>query len=200
MSWDPILLVRRVGVIALIAFLCHPASAQNSSDPEQLLAEADRLAWLKAWTKAEPLYTAAAREFAARGDKRNALYAQINALRGQLPRLSVPEVSERLANLLEDPLVLADDRLRLRTLIIKGETDEDLDPSLSEQSWNEALALAEKLGESAWANRARGELGLVAFLSGDINNAVIRLGQAMKVAESNGDVASLVRWLTLFGT
>ena len=33
-------------------------------------------------------------------------------------------------------------------------------------------------------------LGLVAFLSGDINNAVIRLGQAMKVAESNGDVAS----------
>ena len=59
--------------------------------------------------------------------------------------------------------------------------------------------MAEKLGESAWANRARGELGLVAFLLGDINNAVIRLGQAMKVAESNGDVASLVRWLTLFG-
>ena len=31
-------------------------------------------------------------------------------------------------------VVLADDRLRLRTLIIKGETDDDLDPSLSEQS------------------------------------------------------------------
>ena len=182
MSWDPIHLVQRVGVVALIAFLCHPASAQNTSAPEQQLVEAERLAWLKAWTKAEPLYTAAEREFAARGDKRNALYAQINALRGQLPRLPVPEVSERLANYLDDPLVLADDRLRLRTLIIKGETDEDLDPSLSEQSWSEALALAEKLGEPAWANRARGELGLVAFLSGDINNAVIRLGQAMKVS------------------
>src|SRR5205809_2575180 len=87
----------------------------------------------------------------------------------------------------------------LPILIIKGETDEDLDPSLSERSWNAALALAEQLGEPAWANRARGELGLVAFLSGDINNAVIRLGQSMKVAESNGDVPSLVRWLTLFG-
>ena len=199
MSWDPIQLVQRVGVVALVAFLCHPASAQNTSAPEQQLVEAERLAWLKAWTKAEPLYAAAEREFAARGDMRNALYAQINALRGRLPRLPVPEVSERLANYLDDPLVLADDRLRLRTLVIKGETDEDLDPSLSEQSWSEALALAEKLGEPAWANRARGELGLVAFLSGDINNAVIRLGQAMKVAESNGDVASLVRWLTLFG-
>ena len=48
-------------------------------------------------------------------------------------------------------------------LIIKGETDEDLDPSLSQRSWTEALALAQKLGEAGWANRARGELGLVAF-------------------------------------
>jgi CHAT domain-containing protein len=199
MSWDAILLLCRAGVVALTVFLCNPASGQNMSNPEQLLAEAERLAWMKAWTKAEPLYAAAERAFAARGDRRNALYAQINALRGQLPRLPVPEVSERLADHLEDPLVVADDRLRLRTLIIKGETDEDLDPSLSERSWTEALALAEKLGEAAWANRARGELGLVAFLLGDTNNAVIRLGQAMKVAESNGDVASLVRWMTLFG-
>lgn len=53
--------------------------------------------------------------------------------------------------------------------------------------------MAEKLGDSAWANRAQGELGLVAFLLGDINSAVIKLGQALKVAESNRDVASLVR-------
>ena len=30
----------------------------------------------------------------------------------------------------------------------QGETDEDLDPSLSEQSWREALTIAEKLGEA----------------------------------------------------
>ena len=84
-------------------------------------------------------------------------------------------------------------------LIIKGETDEDLDPSLSQRSWTEALALAQKLGEAGWANRARGELGLVAFLQGDTNTAIVNLGQAIKVAETSGDTSSLVRWLTLFG-
>lgn len=134
-----------------------------------------------------------------RGDERNALYARVSYLRSQLPRLPVADVSARLAAYLDHPLVQADDRLRLRCLVIKGETDEDLDPSLAEQSWREAQALAEKLGEAAWANRARGELGLVAFLQGDIGGSVTRLGQALKVAESNGDLSSQVRWLTLFG-
>jgi hypothetical protein len=70
----------------------------------------------------------AERAFTARDDERNALYAAINVLRGQLPRLPVPEISDRLAEYLEHPLVKADDRLRLRTLVIKGETDTDLDP------------------------------------------------------------------------
>lgn len=68
----------------------------------------------------------------------------------------MPEVSQRLADHLEDPLVLADDLLKLRTLIIKAETDEDLDPSLAEQSWNEALTLAQELGEAGLGeSRAR---------------------------------------------
>ena len=92
-----------------------------------------------------------------------------------------------------------DQRLRLRVLINKGETDEDLDPSLSQRSWTEALALAQKLGEAGWANRAHGELGLVAFLQGDTNTAIVNLGQAIKVAEVMGDTSSLVRRLTLFG-
>ena len=58
----------------------------------------------------------------------------------------------------------SDDRFRLRVLVIKGETDEELDPTLAAESWRAAQALAEKLGDAPWANRARGELGLVAFL------------------------------------
>jgi CHAT domain-containing protein/Tfp pilus assembly protein PilF len=195
MSWGRIPL----GLALAGAVLGYSASAQNTSDPEKLLEQAERLAWLKAWTRAEPLYDQAARLFTARGDRRNALYAEINRLRGELPRLAIPEVSQRLAEYLDDPVVQGDDRLHLRCLTIKGETDVDLDPSLSERSWREALALAEKLGDAGWANRAKGELGLVAFLQGDINNSVIRLGQALKIAETNGDIASLVRWLTLFG-
>jgi CHAT domain-containing protein/predicted negative regulator of RcsB-dependent stress response len=190
-------LVSIVGTL-LALLQCTPAVAQVA-DPHKLLAEADRLAWLRVWTRAEPLYAKAREAFIASGDERNALYAEVSRLRGQLPTLAVPEVSERLSEYLDNPLVQSDDRLRLRVLIIKGETDEDLDPSLSQRSWTEALALAQKLNEPAWANRARGELGLVAFLQGDTNTAVVNLGQAIKVAETNGDTSSLVRWLTLFG-
>ena len=76
----------------------------------------------------------------------NAIYAQISALRGQLPRLAVPAASARFAEYLEHPLVRSDDRLRLRCLVIKGETDEDLDPFLAVASWREAQSIAEKLG------------------------------------------------------
>jgi tetratricopeptide (TPR) repeat protein len=190
---------RRVVRAVLATTLCQLTFAQSNGDPEKLIEQAERLAWLKAWTRAAPLYAEAERLYATRGDRRNTLYAQINKLQGQLPQLLVPEVSQCLAEYLEDPIVQSDERLRLQTLIIKGETDVDLDPFLAEQSWSVALNLADRLGEAAWANRAHGELGLVAFLLGDINNAVIKLGQALKVAESNRDVASLVRWLTLFG-
>src|SRR5438128_6189989 len=103
-----------VGNVAVVVVLVvgSPAIAQES-DPHKLLAEADRLAWLRAWTTAEPLFTAVERAFAAQGDERDAMYARVSALRGQLPRLPVPEVSDHLGVLLEDPVVLGDDRLRL---------------------------------------------------------------------------------------
>ncbi|WP_291981100.1 CHAT domain-containing protein [Luteitalea sp.] len=173
--------------------------AQPAPDPHALLAEGDRLAWLRAWSQAEPQFTEARRLFAAAGDERNALYAEISALRARLPRLAVPEASARLAEYLEHPLMPADDRLRLRCLVIKGETDEDLDPTLAGAAWKEALTVAERLGDEAWANRARGELGLVAFLEGNAGGAVMALGSALKQAQANGDVSSQVRWLTLFG-
>jgi len=197
MAYDRFHVVGNVGVVLAI-LLCSPARAQDT-DPHKLLAEADRLAWLRVWTRAEPLYADAREAFVRNGDRRNALYAEVSRLRGQLPTLPVPEVSERLSAYLDDPVVQNDERLRLRVLIIKGETDEDLDPSLSQRSWTEALALAQNLGEAGWANRARGELGLVAFLQGDTNTAIVNLGQAIKVAETSGDTSSLVRWLTLFG-
>lgn len=169
------------------------------SGPAELLKEADRLAWLRAWTTAGPLFAQAEREFVAAGDQRNALYAKISHLRSELPRLAVPAASATLADYLDHPLVRSDDRLRLRCLVIKGETDEDLDPTSAAQSWREAQAIAERLGDAAWANRAKGELGVTAFLLGDVGSSVIALGEALKTAQANGDLSSQVRWLTLFG-
>lgn len=192
---------RSLWQISLAALLAVPGftAAAQTADPHSILGEADRLAWLRAWTRAEPMYGEARKGFVAAGDRRNALYAEICQLRGHLPKLAVPEVSERLERYLDDPLVQADERLRLRVLVIKGETDADLDPALSQRSWNEAQTLAEKLGEAGWANRARAEIGLAAFLHGDTNTAIVNIGQALKVAESTRDVSSVVRWLTLFG-
>src|SRR5215471_10651233 len=178
----------RMGLVLLACSVAGAVLAQNTVDPQKLIAEAERLAWLKAWTRAAPLYSEAEKIFGSRGDRRNTLYAQISWLRGELPRLAAPEVSQRLADYLDDPLLQNDERLRLRCLVIKGETDTDLDPVVAEQSWREALTIAERLGDQPWANRARGELGLVAFLQGNVGAAVIQLGRALKFAESSGDV------------
>ncbi|MCC6178181.1 MAG: CHAT domain-containing protein [Chloroflexi bacterium] len=178
--------------------LASPASAQPT-DPAKLLEEADRLAWMKSWARAEPLFAEAEKAFAAKGDRLNTLHAQVSRLRSQLARRPVPEVSRRLGDYLDNPSVQGDDRLLLRVLVAKGETDEDLDPASARKSWQAALTLAEKLGEAATANRARGELGVVAALLGEVGASVIQLGTALKVAQANGDMPSVVRWLTLFG-
>lgn len=185
-----------VGLIALST--SHAISAQTH-DPEKILEQAERLAWLKAWVQAAPLYAEAERLFDARNDRRNALFARISHVRGELHRLSVPEVSQQLAEYLELPLLQTDKALRLRCLVIKGETDEDLDPVKAERAWREAADIAKEIGDLKWANRAQGELGIVAYMQGDISGAIIQLGQALKVAETNGDTPSQIRWLTLFG-
>src|SRR5829696_7807915 len=77
----------RVGIVGtlLAALLCPPVVAQTS-DPHKLIAEADRLAWLRVWTRAEPLYAKAREEFIAHGDERNALYAEVSRLGESRPR------------------------------------------------------------------------------------------------------------------
>ena len=73
MPWGPgSLLFRRVGIALLAAILSQPTYAQTNADPAKLIEQAERLAWLKAWTRAEPLYAEADRLFTARGDPRNA--------------------------------------------------------------------------------------------------------------------------------
>ncbi|OLE12750.1 MAG: hypothetical protein AUG89_06860 [Acidobacteria bacterium 13_1_20CM_4_56_7] len=53
--------------------LRDPKSSQN---PEILLAEANRLAWVFNWPKAQPLYVRAEELSREKGDTRNEVYAQ----------------------------------------------------------------------------------------------------------------------------
>ena len=174
-------------------------SAQDSmpGTPEAQIAEAERLAWLKNWHRAEPFFAAAERGFQARGDKRNTLFAQIGRLRGQLPRLPLAETSDTLATLLDDPVVQSDPELKLRCLVVKGDVDMDFDVELAYRDWTEALEVAQQLGHKAWVNRANAELGLIAFLQGDSRTSVLKLFGALKTAESLGDIGAHIRYSTI---
>ncbi|HLG96631.1 MAG TPA: CHAT domain-containing tetratricopeptide repeat protein [Bryobacteraceae bacterium] len=168
-------------------------------EADRLLAEGERLAWLKNWQAAEPYFARAEAAFRNAGNARNALYAEISRLRGELPKLSLIETSELLAEKLEDPLMAQDLRLRLRCLVVKGDVDLDLDTELAERDWAEALEVATKLKDAAWMNRASGELGIISFLHGDSRKATLMVAGALTKAQALNDVGAQIRYLTLIG-
>jgi len=191
---------RHVARIILAIVLAGSVSTLVSAlqeDPLEILKEADRLAWLRNWSKAEPLFARAEQQFLARSDQRNALYARVGRLRGELPRLSIQQTSNELAELLENPIVQNDPQLRLRVLIVKGDTDMDLDIDLAQRDWSEALMVAKKLGDVVWESRAMGELGLIEFMQGNTAGAMVKVAGTISAAQQRGDVSSQVRFMTL---
>src|SRR5579859_538375 len=194
-----------VGFLAQHAYRSHrhvqsaAVSVETSNDPHALLAEANRLSWLFNWPKAGPLYQRAADLFTQAGDTRNALYAQIGVIRSQAETMPFADISSFLAAQLETPLIQHDPRLRLWCLVSKGMTDIEIDVPTAERDWEEAQSLAESLGENGWANRARGELGLLAFLDGDSKKARRLVGRALLSAIASGDIGGEVRYLEVIG-
>lgn len=49
--------MRALLAVAVSLAVGVPAGAQPAANPYDLLEEADRLAWLRAWSKAEPQFT-----------------------------------------------------------------------------------------------------------------------------------------------
>ena len=101
-----------------VADLLHDAEA--SKNPETLLAEANRLAWLFNWPKAGPLYVRAEELFKERGDTRNEIYARVGRIRAQSETMSWLDVSDLLGQQLEIPVVKSDPELRLWCLAVRG--------------------------------------------------------------------------------
>ena len=100
-------------VYAVVVVLVYSVFGQQG-EAERLIAEGDKLAWLKNWQAAEPFFEKAEVLFRERGDKRNELYARISRMRGQLPSRGLFETSTYLASILDEPLTKDDARLRLR--------------------------------------------------------------------------------------
>ena len=171
----------------------------QQDDAKHLLAEGDRLAWLKNWQAAEPFFAKAEVLFHKRSDRRNELYAEISRIRGELPRRGLFETSTFLDSVLEDPLLKNDAQLRLRCLTVKGDVDLDLDTDLAARDWTEALSVAKALGDSSWINRANGELGIVSYLHGDYRAGTLLVMGALSQARKLNDLGAQIRYLTLIG-
>ena len=180
-----------------VADLLRDPSA--SSNPAILLKEANRLAWLFNWPKAEPLYIRAEQLFKDKRDTRNEIYARVGRIRAQSETMSWVDVSEVLGKQLDLPIVKSDQELRLWCLAAKGYTDLEINPVSAKRVWTEAQGIAHDLREAQWEARAKGELGFVAFLEGDSRRAAIMVGDAFLSAKASGDTGNQVRLLEMMG-
>lgn len=172
---------------------------KQGQDPEDLLAEANHLSWLFNWPKAEPLYVRAEEMFKKNGDKRDEIYARVGEIRARSETMSYTDVSEVIGRELSDSVVKSDPRLRLWCLAQKGYTDIEISPALTEWDWTEARKIAKQLGETQWAERADGELGIVAFLQGESREGAKMVGEALVSAMASGDTGGEVRFLEMLG-
>jgi CHAT domain-containing protein/tetratricopeptide (TPR) repeat protein len=189
-------------VVLSTSVLAEPQETPNPVAPRDahaLLAEADRLAWLFNWPAAGPLYEEAERLFTEAGDPRNALHAKIGKVRSEAETMSFVDLSDYLTTALEDPVVAKDPKLRLWILAGKGYVDLEIDVASAQRSWEEALALAQSLGDKNWEARASGELGIIAFLNGDGTKAQSLLAKAVFSAMANGDAGAQIRFLSIIG-
>jgi CHAT domain-containing protein len=174
-------------------------STSSYDDPELLMSKADHFYWLNNGPQAAPLYARAERLFAEDGDIRNQVRAKVGRLRSEGETMSFIELSRLLNDQLQEPMVRNDAQLRLWCLIAKAYTDIEIDYRAAKWDWLEVLHIAKSLGESGWANRAEGELGLIAFLEGNPRRAARLLGGALLATMTSGDTGGQIRFLELIG-
>ncbi len=137
--------------------------------------------------------------FTAAGDSRDAIYAHISRLRGDLEHMNLQVLSLYLAAQLKRPEVQKDPRLKIRCLEVKGNVDLNLDGVSARPAFEELEKVANQVGEKQIAARASGDLGIVAFLEGNTSEAKWRVARAIASAILRRDAAAESRYLTLFG-
>jgi len=175
------------------------STASLQDEGNRVLLEADRIAFLHNWTKAGMLFQKAETIFDDSGDIRNQTYAHVGRLRGMVETLSLPAVSEEIGALLQTELAQTDLKLRLLCLVSKGDIDFQIDPKSSKQLWEEVESLAQRLDQPIWKNRARAELGTIAFYDGEIFRAMHMIASAYVETEKQHDSAWMIRDLAAFG-
>jgi CHAT domain-containing protein/tetratricopeptide (TPR) repeat protein len=185
--------------VGLICLICT-ARPLTAADPAQLLATAEHLADLYNWYDAHPLYAEAEAAFRDAGDQRNGLFAQASRLRGEMQIRAFPELLDAIDSILASDVAKTDKRLRLRCLVIRGDVNLEMDVPAARDDWEAALALATEIGDRKWQSRAKGELGMVAFMLGDGGTAFSQVSQALVAAKATGDIGAEIRYYAAIAT
>jgi hypothetical protein len=162
--------------------------------------QAERLYWLDNWVKARPLYADCEQGFAV-SDPAKALICKFSRLRAEAETdLSYYTVSKIISRDLETETARTHPEVRVRGLIVKATADLSIhDPVLSGQEWEQVEELAHSLKENGWEGRAKGELGIVAYLRGDTAKAVALNTESFETAKELHDVAGMIRAFSLKG-
>jgi CHAT domain-containing protein len=189
----------RIVVVIICFFLATVFNsrllAQNT--PETLLERGLYFTNLYNWHAARPYFTRSQKMFEAAGDKRNALYAQLGAIRAGVDPAPIPELSFRLdQELSANPLLQSDKELRMFCLIVKGDFDGESDTAAMRRDWTEVASLARALGNTKWEYRAQGQLGFADFHDGDLPGAQRNVAQALIGATKIGDIGGEIFYLS----
>ncbi|MCU1305001.1 MAG: hypothetical protein JWQ87_5285 [Candidatus Sulfotelmatobacter sp.] len=186
-------------VLALLCFVQCSDPPRPIDNAAFLLQEANRLSWIGNWDGAGPLYTRAEAMFKAEGSQSKEIYARVGRIRAESANYSWEAVSQMLEDQLHQGVVQTDKDLKLWCLASLGYVDLDLDTAEAKKRWTEVLSIAKESGKLQWTARARGELGIIAFLDGNTGEATSQVGWALLSAFATGDVGEQVRLLSMLG-
>ena len=184
-------------IVVLICFLPAAVCSSAEDSPEALLQRGLYLSDLYNWTAARPDLIQAQQLFEASGDKRNALYAQLAAIRAGVNPIPLPERSYRLEQeLAKNPILQSDRELRMYCLAVKGEIDGEIDNNAMRRDWTEVSELAQGLGNAKWQYRALGQLGFADYYDGDLPGAQKKVAEALIGATAIKDVGAQIFFLS----
>jgi len=189
----------RHGILLIVALLLAASSSAVLADDtaDTLLQRALYLSNLYNWRAARSYFTRSQQLFEAAGDKRDALYARLGAIRAGADPAPIPELSYMLdQELAANPLLQSDKELRMFCLIVKGDFDGESDTPAMRRDWAEVVSLARGLGNTKWEYRAQGQLGFADFHDGDLPSAQRNVAEALIGATKTGDIGGEIFYLS----
>lgn len=184
--------VRVFAVGAALLTLCGKMDGQSAvelfSRAQNLYEQGDRY-------RASPLFAKAEQQLHLMGDKRDELAAKFGRLHTDADHGKYKSVKAEVERDLATPLVQNDPQLKIQALALLGIVDLNIDTVAAGSDWKQVLDTATAAKDLKWENRARGELGIVAGLNGNIGTAGIALLKAIATAERIGDTGGAVNFM-----